>query len=160
MAISVDGLDAHCFDDNSDGSLTNVWGKSLIRTWLNGDGFYNRVLDDGTLVFTEDEKSFIKPVTLDNMSESDNVFLLSGDIEGNGEANEYFEGNEARRCKTTEYAVANGANTYNGYCIWCLRSNNPFNVNDVWCVSRGGKFGSCNVDAYELAVRPAIWIKL
>ena len=165
LAISVDGLDAHRFDDDS-----NVWADSEIRQWLNGDGFYNRVLDDGTNVFTDGEKSLIKPVVLADvdMTEEDNVFLLSTNEAQN---TNYFADNSATKCKPTAYAISNGAwvstsESYAGNCHWGLRSpnpnydNNPDYANDVYYVNDVGYIYSNGVDKDGCSVRPAIWIKL
>ncbi len=162
LAISVDGLDALRFDDDSDGSTTNVWEKSVIRGWLNGDGFYNRVLEDETAVFTDGEKSLIKPVVLADvyMTEPDNVFLLS-----KKEAEDYFADDSARMCKATEYAKADGARistsgSYAGNCSWWLRSPSPNFTNRVYYVVGDGANLFDNVDNTNNSVRPALWINL
>ena len=169
LAISVDCLDAMPFDDDSDGSTTNIWEKSVIRGWLNGDGFYNRVLDDETAVFTDGEKSLIKPVVLSDvymtesvyMTEPDNVFLLS-----KTEAENYFANDEARICKPTEYAKINGAWTPSSgnnvsNCTWWLLTpyKNAYN-DDVYYVCMDGSFSNTSVIENDRVVRPALWIKL
>ena len=156
LAISVYGLDAVCFDDDSDGSATNIWGSSVIRGWLNGDGFYNRVLDD-TVVFTESEKALIKPVVLADveMSEPDNVFLLSKE-----EAENYFADDSARMCKVTEYAKAHSVYVYQGNTFWWLRSLKPDKPKRAYFVNNAGSVTDNNVDKSIYAVRPALWIKL
>ncbi len=155
LAVSVNVLDSVRFDSSS-----NNWANSEIRSWLNGDGFYNGVFN-GTVVFTEEEKSFIKPVVLTdvNMTESDNVFLLS-----NGEANAYFADNSARMCQPTDYAVAKGvvamtSEMYAGSnCLWWLRTAySSSNVSDVNYV---GKVNFYSVNSTDPGVRPALWINL
>ncbi len=144
------------------------WGSSEIRGWLNGDGFYNKIFEDGRAVFTDDEKSFIKPVVLSDvymteslyMTEEDNVFLLS-----NGEANAYFADDSARMCKPTDYAVANGAwvetsGSYAGYSVWWLRSPNPDYANNVYDVINNGRINYYFFYDNGIVVRPALWIKL
>ena len=141
------------------------WGSSEIRGWLNGDGFYNKIFEDGRAVFTDDEKSFIKPVVLTDvdMTESDNVFLLSGDWNRNGEANAYFANDSARMCRATEYAVANGvwvatSGFYAGNCLWWLRTAN--NSKYVYYVLSAGNIGCNDPNFKNPGVRPALWINL
>lgn len=160
LALSVNVLDSVRFDGDS-----TDWGNSEIRSWLNGDDFYNKVLDDGTAVFTEAEKSFIKPVVLTDvdMTESDNVFLLSGDWNRNGEANAYFANDSARMCRATEYAVANGvwvatSGFYAGNCLWWLRTAN--NSKYVYYVLSAGNIGCNDPNFKNPGVRPALWINL
>ena len=85
LAISLYGLDAKRFDDDS-----NDWKSSEICGWLNGE-FY----EDS---FNDDEKGVIAS------SDPGKVFLLSKD-----EAEGYFSSDEDRRCAPTEYAKANEA---------------------------------------------------
>ena len=131
--------------------------------WFNNEkGYGFIVMDDGTEVFTDGEKSLIKPVVLSDvdMTESDNVFLLS-----KTEAENYFADDSARMCKVTEYAKANGVwvSTSGGYednCYWWLRSPYPDDTNRVYCVNYVGYITYNNVSYTDNAVRPAIWIKL
>ena len=139
LVISRYGLDARRFDSN-----LNNWKNSEIRKWLNGD-FYNKA-------FNEKEKKSI------NSFYGDNVFLFSRE-----EAEKYFANNDERRCKPTEYAVKNGADVYNGYSWWWLRSPSPnYDGSDgVYIVSRVGAIDyDSNVNVYDIMVRPALWIKL
>ena len=146
LVISRYGLDAKRFDSSS-----NVWKKSEIRKWLNGD-FYNKA-------FSEDDKKYINLSNLSDVGTSDNVFLLSKE-----EVEKYFANNDSRRCKATDYAVKNGAwvNSRNdsgkGYSVWWLRSPS---LNLVYDVSSSGLIIYC-ISVYfdnDLA-RPALWINL
>ena len=138
LAISRYGLDAKRFDDNS-----NKWWNSEIRGWLNGE-FYNSS-------FNDDEKGIIAS------SDPGKVFLLSKD-----EVYGYFSSDEDRKCVPTEYARANGAYVYEGYCCWWLRSPHPDDSDFVCCVKYDGdaddKYRS--VDSNSGSVRPALWINL
>ena len=136
LVISRYGLDAKRFDGSS-----NNWEKSEIRKWLNGE-FYN-----GS--FAAEEKARIKSFN------QDNVFLLSRE-----EAEKYFANSDARKCRPTSYAKANGAGVNNGgYCWWWLRSADPYDSNFVCYVSYGGDF-YYDVFSSSGSVRPALWINL
>ena len=143
LVISRYGLEAKRFDGSS-----NVWKNSEIRKWLNGD-FYNKA-------FTVQEKYSI------GSFDGDNVFLLSKE-----EVEKYFDNNEARNCKATDYAKKNINWVFKicylftaGYICWWLRSpyvddNNIVYVGD----GRGnivleGVFHTCDF------ARPALWINL
>ena len=137
LVISRYGLDARRFDDRS-----YNWEKSEIRKWLNGE-FYN-----GS--FAAEEKALIKSFN------QDNVFLLSRE-----EAEKYFVDDDARRCKPTSYAKANGALTgKNGYCIWWLRSPSSDDSNGVYFVFCDGGVYDFYVSDDIHCARPALWINL
>ena len=149
LVISRYGLDAKRFDSSS-----NVWKNSEIRKWLNGD-FYNKA-------FTDQEKKSINLSNLSDVGTTDNVFLLSGDWNGNGEANEYFADDEARKCKATEYAVENGAyvDDDTGCSWWWLRSPFPNYGYSVYDVSYGGDIDCRYVNRDISLARPALSINL
>ena len=157
LVVSRYGLDAKCFDDDSNGSLTNIWAGSEICSWLNGY-FYNTA-------FNDTEKGFIKPVDIvfnnDGSDDYDfnkatyNVFLLS-----KAEAEKYFANADARRCEPTAYAVNNGATVYDGYSFWWLRSPCPNLSSYVYCVGNGGRVHDYLVYGTNDLVRPALWINL
>ena len=135
LVISRYGLDARRFDPES-----NVWSESEIHWWLNGK-FYNSI-------FSGEEKASIKSFNRDN------VFLLSRE-----EVEKYFADDEARRCKPTPYAKAEGALTGDNGCgFWWLRSS--ADGDSVFYVNYDG--GISNIDVYGkyVSVRPALWINL
>ena len=139
LVISRYGLDAKRFDGSS-----NNWGNSEIRKWLNSE-FY-------TGSFTAEEKARIISFN------QDNVFLLSYE-----EAEKYFSDDDARKCKPTSYAKAEGAWTADNGCgNWWLRSPNPASSNNVYIVRYVGDFGFYNngVNISSGSVRPALWISL
>ena len=136
LAISLYGLDARRFDDDS-----NDWEKSEICDWLNGE-FYN-----GS--FNEDEKGMIAS------SDPGKVFLLSED-----EAGRYFSSDDDRKCEPTEYAKTNGAFEYEGYGCWWLRSPNPDMGDCVHGVGYDGVVGNYSVFYTDGSARPALWINL
>jgi hypothetical protein len=141
-------------------SKTDVtWETCTLRKWLNND-FINSA-------FSTDEKAMIPMVTVSadknpkystdpgNVTQ-DQVFLLSIT-----EVNEYFSSNSARRCKPTDYAVANGTWESGGNCWWWLRTpgstqNSAAHVDTVGDVSEYVR----NVNYSDGAVRPAMWIEL
>ena len=135
LVISKYGLEARCFDSRS-----SNWKKSEIRKWANKE-FYNEA-------FNEEEKKHI------NSFEGNNVFLLSID-----EAEKYFDNDDERMCKATEYAKANGAgvNSYNGYSAWWLRSPRG---GLVYSVLSCGFIDYDFVDFANNLFRPALWIKI
>lgn len=136
-----------------------TWESCSLRQWLNND-FIN-------VAFSDDEKELIPTVTVsadDNPkyntnpgnATQDQVFLLSIT-----EANKYFSSDSARKCKPTDYAVANGAYVYSGNCFWWLRSpgltqTQAADVNYRCDVSELG----CAIIRSNVAVRPALWINL
>ena len=136
------------------------WESCSLRKWLNND-FFNTA-------FSDEERAKIPTVTVsDNTNPAyntapgaatqDKVFLLSIN-----QANKYFEADNERICKPTDYAVARGAwENPDGNCWWWLRS--PGKTQDV----NTAVFG--DGDIYERgddvsndnnAVRPALWIEL
>ncbi len=138
-----------------------TWDTCTLRKWLNND-FINAT-------FSADEKAMIPLVTVSadmnpaystnpGNATQDQVFLLSIT-----EVNKYFSSDDARRCKSTDYAVANGAyvNSSNGNCVWWLRSPGYGQGFAAYVISGG------DVDVYgyyvggvDSAVRPALWIDL
>ena len=135
LLISRYGLDEKRFD----GSSKN-WDNSEIRQWLNNEFYYN--------TFSIEEMDLIIS------SHQDNVFLLSEE-----EADKYFSNNDARKCKPTSYAKANGAYDTYGYCWWWLRdpSDIGFSEEAVNCINDRGKFTSRSCNSSN-SVRPALWI--
>ena len=158
LVISKYALD--CKQYNT--SYTDVtWETCTLRKWLNND-FINAA-------FSAEEKALIPTVTVSadrtpkystnpGNATQDQVFLLSIP-----EANTYFNSDNARQCKPTDYAVANGAsvNSNTGNCCWLLRS--PGNSQDnAACVFYDGDVleGGGDVSYDDSAVRPALWIDL
>ena len=117
LVISPYGLDAMRFDDNS-----NDWENSEICGWLNGE-FYHTAFD-------ETEKAKINATKLSDIDgETYNVFLLSY---GEATNTKYFADAGARQCLATAYAKKHGANTYEGYGYWWLRSKGNIIVPSVY----------------------------
>lgn len=137
LVISRCGIDARPFD----GRL-NDWGKSEIRSWLNGE-FYNSA-------FTADEKALVKSFN------EDYVFLLSKE-----EAEKYFSDDDARMCRPDAYAMSKGAYADDdGYGWWWLRSPDPDYGNFAYGVNCDGDIYLCSVHSGSGFVRPALWISL
>ena len=158
LVISKYALDCRLYNT----SYTDVtWETCTLRKWLNND-FINAA-------FSADEKAMIPTVTVSadknthystnpGNATQDQVFLLSIT-----EVNKYFSSDGARRCKPTDYAVANGAyvSSFNGNCWWWLRSPGYDDryaaaVDYAGGTSRMGR----DVDDAHIAVRPALWIDL
>lgn len=158
LVISKYGLDAKPYNDEN---VDVTWETCTLRSWLN-DEFFSEA-------FTSSQKSHIPTVTVTADSNpdydtnpgnnaQDKVFLLS--IE---EVNKYFDSSEARECKPTEYAIAQGEGIarYEGKCFWWLRTPGSYSNGECYV----GKYGNVSsngndVNSYFLAVRPAMWIEL
>lgn len=156
LVVSKYALD--CKQYNTSGTDV-TWETCTLRNWLNND-FINAA-------FSADEKSMIPTVTVSadkNLEYStnpgnatqDQVFLLSIT-----EAIKYFGSGSARKCKPTDYVIANGAYVNNGDCLWWLRSPG----NDQGAAADVDFFGSVNesgeyVNYDDCAVRPALWIDI
>lgn len=139
-------------------SLTEVtWETCTLRKWLNND-FINSA-------FSADEKAMI-PATMVSADKNskystnpgdatqDQVFLLSIT-----EVNNYFGSNSVRKCKNTDYAVANGA--WESGCCWWLRSPGVDQTYATGVYDTGSIIESgYDVDNNYLAVRPVMWIDL
>lgn len=159
LVISKYALDCKQFDDKY---IFNhvTWETCTLRRWLNND-FINAA-------FSDDEKAMIPTVTVSadknpdystnpGNATQDQVFLLSIT-----EVNKYFSSDSARQCKSTDYAVANGAlESDSGNCDWWLRSPgyDPTYAADVLIDGDVYEIGLI-VDIVSIAVRPALWINL
>ena len=158
LVISKYALDCKPYNEE-DKNIT--WEKCTLRAWLNDD-FLNGA-------FTEDEIRQIPIVTV-SIGENpyystdpgnvthDKIFLLSIN-----EAKTYFKSDKERECKSTEYAVDNGAwvDEENGNCWWWLRSPGLYQSNGTIAFTDGaiGEYGDrAYVSIY--AVRPAMWINI
>ena len=157
LVISKYALD--CQQYNTE--YTDVtWETCTLRTWLNNE-FINST-------FSAVKKAIIPTVTVtadENPSygtdpgnaTQDQVFLLSIT-----EVNKYFSSDSARQCKSTDYAVANGAlESDSGNCLWWLRSPGYYQGNAAG-VDLGGVVNGSGDYVYrgDIAVRPALWIDL
>lgn len=143
LAISVDGLETRAFH----GKLTSAqWKTCDLRSWLNKD-FLN-----GT--FTQEESTRIQSTSTEKVS--DKVFLLSQE-----EAEKYFESNEQRVCKPSDYAAAQKPITLatTGGGTWLLRSAGTKN-NTIASVYGNGRIESDSVSITnsKVLVRPAMWV--
>ena len=151
LVVSKYVLDGHHIDTYVDG-YSYSWANSDMCKFLNGY-FYNTAFNDA-------EKSFIYSTPLedvDNTGGTYNVFLLSGDWNGNGEINQYFSSNEERRCEATPYALER-CYSWNGYAYYWLRT--AYSSDFVFYVSSGGSIIDYDVGDTTPGVRPALWINL
>ena len=145
-----------------------TWETSSVREWLNND-----FLNDA---FTSSEQDCILETWVDNgksqgnpnwstvggNSTLDRIFLLSY-----AEAVSYFKTNEARRCAPTDYALSQGAWTYDKYSpegrlsgVWWLRSPGE-TKNYAACVDLiGGALYQNSVGNNYVCVRPAMWVDM
>lgn len=137
-----------------------TWEVSTIRQWLNDD-FYNDA-------FTSGEKRQILETSLENEDNpkhksmggnktNDKVFLLSID-----ETQTFFQNDNVRKCKATEYALNNGAHGLIDYSsVWWLRSPGKDQRAAVVISNTGNLYlDGREVNAKNVGVRPAMWISL
>ena len=153
FVISEKALDCQPYNIEPDVNVT--WETCTLRKWLNTD-FINSA-------FSSDEKAKIPTVTVSadknpkygtdpGNATQDQVFLLSIT-----EANKYFDYDNIRTCRLTDYAAAE---TSTGW-YWWLRSPGDYHglaayVNFDGSVSNGGYI----VSDSNTAVRPAMWISI
>lgn len=156
FVISKYGLDAKPYHAERE---TVTWETCTLRKWLNHD-----FID---AAFTEDEK---KQIVLSHVSADpspkwnidygndteDYVFLLSAQDAGK----KYIDTNTAREISPTPFAASKKVCTYKGLCYWWLRTPG-YNFNHAAVVYNSLYPGcSCSVDFNDVAVRPAMWIKI
>ncbi len=159
LVISEYCLDAKPYNEENEDV---TWETCTLRDWLNDD-FYNSA-------FTAGEKAKIQSTRLKNPDNpeygteggndtTDKVFLLSYD-----EAEKYFESDEDRMAKPTDYAIAKDiwiSDYYGGTCYWRLRSPGDYSYYASY-VGSGGYVGHDDiiVDSSPDGIRPALWINL
>ncbi len=162
LLISEFALDNTEFD-YSLGHCKNNYANSSIRDWLDIKFYKN--------AFTEEEKSLIQTVEVDNGKEStldssnpytcrrtlDKVWLLSAK-----EALEYYKTNEERQMTPTAYAYSQGCyfdHELGGGSCW-LRSPHSCDDDAVWNISSRGALNYCCANHSYLGILPAMKIKL
>lgn len=145
-----------------------TWETSTLREWLNND-----FLDSA---FTSAEAECILETYVDNRKSQgnpnwsapggdttkDRIFLLSY-----AEAVSYFKTNEERRCAPTDYALSQGAWTFDKYSpegrlsgVWWLRSPGETQYNAA-CVDLSGNAGYQNgVGNNYVCIRPVMWVDM
>ncbi len=138
-----------------------TWEQSSLRKWLN-DTFYQ------TAFSPEEQAAILKSEVSADQNPSadtspgnpteDQVFILSLT-----EAKLYFDYFEARACKPTAYAAAQGCtiDPVINCCDWWLRTPGNF-ANSALMVYAGGSIPTTGhrVDSADIAVRPVIRVKL
>ena len=164
LVISKYGLDYQEY--NTEDEIV-TWDTCSLRSWLNNDFL--------TSAFSNEEQSIIinSTVTADKNPKNntnpgkdttDKIFLLSII-----EAEKYFSLEKDRICVPTAYAVEEGAITFNGSCLWWLRTPGFYQVYSPDCslfltsyVHFAGSFnyGGTYVYSDGVCVRPAMWINL
>ena len=158
LLISRYALDAIPYNLNW---IRRTWEFCSLRKWLNGE-FYTRAFTPGeqARILTVTNKNPDHPITgiKGGNDTKDRVFLLTID-----EAKNYFASDEARRCRATAYAKANGSyvNEYNGSSWYWLRSRGAYSMTGSLVLFSGYVntvgYGINNTGGY---VRPAMWLNL
>ncbi len=136
-----------------------TWETCSLRKWLN-ETFLNTA-------FSKEEQAMIPTVTVSadknpeystspGSSTKDQVFLLSI-----SEVKRHFSSNTARQCMPTAYAKAQGCYANSGFCWWRLRSPGSYSLSAAGVHANGAvsDYG-LDVDYFDDAVRPALWISL
>ena len=157
LLISKYALDAKPYNTNW---VRRTWEGCSLRKWLNGE-FYSRA-------FSPAEQERIVTVTNVNPDHpttrikggkdtEDRIFLLTID-----EAGACFPSDDARRCRATAYAKANGTyvNEYHGDSWYWLRSRGATSLTASLVLFSGYVntvgYGVNNGGGY---VRPAMWLR-
>lgn len=140
-----------------------TWENSDLRKWLNEEFINN--------AFSEEEKEKIQLSEVINNTyirggrsgvwgennTEDKLFLLSID-----EALKYYNSNEKRQCKPTQFAVKNNGSKHevSGICNWWLRSPGEYKSSATRVFD--GEICRCitSVDLDNTCVRPALWVNL
>ena len=154
LIVSEYALDARAYNEDYESVM---WATCTLRKWLNGK-FYDTA-------FNEEEKGLIALTKVKNADNpkygteggkdtEDRVFLLSL-----GEAERYFEDDEARRAFPTEYAIARNVwvREKTGTVWWWLRSPGDYRGHAAGVYSDGSLYvGGFLVNFIRYAVRPAL----
>lgn len=162
LVISKYALDCQPFEDNCLNHDVS-WKNSSLREWLNSS-FLNEAFSQTEQVKicrASDGKITFLPSYDESLAEREQIFLL--DI---GEANLYFDSDELRQCKATDYAIARGVsyNSNNKNCAWWLRDVGNVHRTHAATVDIRGTVPSYNDSDWTIvsfdfrAVRPAMWI--
>ena len=158
LLISKYAMDAKPYNTNW---IRRTWEGCSLRKWLNRD-FYNSA-------FSPAEQARILNVTNVNPDHpitgikggndtQDRIFLLTID-----EAERLFPSDEARRCRATAFAKANGTyvNEYKGSSWYWLRSRGAYSLTGSLVLFSGYintvGYGVNNTGGY---VRPVFWLNL
>ncbi len=167
-------LDAHCYYSSKDSRTidgktiySNNYKHSDIRAWLNGD-FYNTAFSLGNSYIQTTEVDNSAATTVDSTNEYicentyDKVYLLSYQDYKNAT---YFADEEARKCKVTDYAKANGCyvstSWYSTDCgLYLTRSpSDSCSYEANYILNNGHVFSSAEVYRNFYSVRPAMTVK-
>ncbi len=185
LVVADVALDDQCYD--TDGANV-TWETCSVRSWLNGYGagsnqpgtdFSSKNFFDAA--FSSAQKSAVLQTAVANADNqyygtdggsdtSDRVFLLAeSDVFGSsatrhGFASNHYTLDEARRCRTSDYALAMGTELSSspGYenCFWWLRSPGYYQSSAAYVNNDGSvnRFGNIVFD--NRAVRPALNLNL
>ncbi len=156
LLISKYALDAQPYNTNW---LRKTWESCSLRKWLNGD-FYNSAFSpaEQERILSVINVNPDHPITRikGGKDTEDRIFLLTID-----EANTRFHTDDARRCRATEYAKANGTyvNEYHGDSWYWLRSRGATSKTASLVLFSGYVntvgYGVNNGGGY---VRPVMWL--
>lgn len=145
-----------------------TWETSSVREWLNSD-FLEEAFTDAEAecileTYVDNRKSQGNPnwATSGGDTTKDRIFLLSY-----AEAVSYFKTNEERRCAPTDYALSQGAWTYDKYSpegrlsgVWWLRSPGESKFYAACVDLSGGALYQNSVGNNYVCIRPAMWVDM
>lgn len=158
LLLSRYAIDCKTFNETSE----NIgWEVCTLRKWLN-DEFLNSAFSD------EEREAIIAGGKPDRKTDiglyeresaevaEDRIFLLS-----ETEAYLYFQDSVAGRCRSTPYAIQNGAGEWcnsDGFCRWGLRTRDYFIT--VCSISAEGQRCHGRPVNLKYPIRPAMWISV
>lgn len=156
LIITEKLIDYKRFNDK----LTEVtWEDSSLRVWLNGEfmtAAFGNLHPARVLPVTNRNEGMTSPGYGGYSPTRDQAFVLSAE-----EAKRYFTSDEDMIAYTTDYAHTQKYDFEDRTDDWWLRSSCADRKN-VACVNHSGgiKKSGCDVNYYNVAVRPALWLKL
>ena len=154
LLISRDVLSAPPYDDDN---YYPVWSESAMRSWLNGEFYQNTFSDEEKAMIRDTAVTFATGMQEDGSwgqeTVSDKVFLLNA-----GEAEMYFESDEARKAQPAEGTAGLEGIGDDGGASWWL-DDIGFEQQGVAQVTAAGEIDSYGIGVnHLLGVRPAIRI--
>ena len=129
-----------------------TWESCSLSRWLNEDFLLK--------AFSRQEMERIYPVRYSNERNKiieNMVFLLT-----ETEIEQYFPENSSRVCMPTKYAMLQGASVSDGDfpgCGWWLNVGMT-SSREAKYIDASGEPAACAADAFDIAVRPALWIEV
>ena len=141
----------------------NVWKDSLIREYLNGNFYQSTGLaNEDVVILQHNENNKTNNATDGSGPATDDYVYLLSYQEMNGGQFEFLDTNEERITTPTDFALSNGAVSYNtsGENNYRLRSASIDDCYSYNVLSNGSFLPSTYVNATIYGVRPALTLDL